>query len=340
MSEVDINQPSPMFRVLSLGAGVQSTALALLSIDGHLPKLDHAIFADTGWEPQSVYTHLDRLEVELSYHGIELHRVSAGNIALDALDALDPEHRFASMPLYTQEKPQPCTKCKRTGELVVTLDDESTKVVRCARCRGTGTWDGKGMVRRQCTSEYKLKPIKEKVRELLGAPRVNGKATRVKRGRFVESWVGISTDEFERIAPHGVSYMRRVDPLVETLKLSRDQCEAYLADRWRWPVGKSACIGCPFHSNAEWRALRDNEPDAWEAALVFDNAIRDENRHLHMPHLRGVPFLHDDRVPLREVDIDRETDNERRARLQPQLFTLRACNPFDCRSAEYDTVPS
>ena len=29
-----------------------------MSCVGELPKLDHAIFADTGWEPSIVYDHL------------------------------------------------------------------------------------------------------------------------------------------------------------------------------------------------------------------------------------------------------------------------------------------
>ena len=51
-------------KILSLGAGVQSTTVLLMSIRGELPRIDHAIFADTGWEPKAVYEHLDRLKEE------------------------------------------------------------------------------------------------------------------------------------------------------------------------------------------------------------------------------------------------------------------------------------
>ncbi|WP_433894799.1 hypothetical protein [Streptomyces sp. CA-111067] len=57
---------APTLRVLSLGAGVQSTRLLLLAAEGRLPKLDAAIFADTGWEPRAVYEHLDRIEREVA----------------------------------------------------------------------------------------------------------------------------------------------------------------------------------------------------------------------------------------------------------------------------------
>ena len=43
---------------------MQSTVLALLADRGEygLEKPDVAVFADTGWEPPSVYQHLDWLE--------------------------------------------------------------------------------------------------------------------------------------------------------------------------------------------------------------------------------------------------------------------------------------
>jgi hypothetical protein len=62
-------------RVLSLGAGVQSSVLLLMSCRGVLPRLDHAVFADTGWEPAGVYAHLDWLRGEAEAAGIPLHVV-------------------------------------------------------------------------------------------------------------------------------------------------------------------------------------------------------------------------------------------------------------------------
>ena len=56
-------------RVLSLGAGVQSTTLALMAAHGEIgPMPDCAIFADTGWEPNAVYEHLAWLDRRMSCH--------------------------------------------------------------------------------------------------------------------------------------------------------------------------------------------------------------------------------------------------------------------------------
>lgn len=72
-------------RVLSLGAGVQSSTLLWMMIEGEIPKADHAIFSDTGWEPKAVYEHLDYLRGLMEKAGIEFHMVSHGNIKTDGL---------------------------------------------------------------------------------------------------------------------------------------------------------------------------------------------------------------------------------------------------------------
>ncbi|MFI2663504.1 hypothetical protein [Micromonospora carbonacea] len=88
---------APTHRYLSLGAGVQSTTLLLLAAQHTIPGFDAAILADTSWEPTTVYRHLDRLTGTAHSAGIEVTRVSTGDIRADALD---PKHRFASMPLF------------------------------------------------------------------------------------------------------------------------------------------------------------------------------------------------------------------------------------------------
>lgn len=119
----------PKLRVISLGAGVQSTTLLLLANHGELPgaPVDYAIFADTGWEPKAVYEHLAWLE---QISEIPILRVSNGDIRSDALDHT---RRFAAMPVFVFNE------------------------------RG-----GEGQVRRQCTHEYKIAAINRKLRELLG----------------------------------------------------------------------------------------------------------------------------------------------------------------------------
>lgn len=269
--------PEPSLRILSLGAGVQSTSLLILAARGDFGRLDAAIFSDTGWEPRAVYEHLDRLEREVATPaGIPIYRVTSGNIRNDALD---PEHRFASMPLYVKNPD-----------------------------------GGDGMGRRQCTSEYKLKPIKRKIRELLGAPpREDGAPGRVPKGKFAEQWIGFSTDEAHRaLDAKQTQYMQSRYPLLER-GLSRSDCDAINRAAGFPDTAKSACIGCPFHSNRQWRQMRDNDPESWADAVRFDAEIRNggsARANAQGQALRGQMFLHRSRVPLGDAPIDRVTRRE------------------------------
>lgn len=112
--------------VLSLGAGVQSSAMLLMALDGLFgEKPDFAVFADPGWEPKSVYEWLNKLEAEV--HPFPIHRVSAGNIRTDTINGGLRKTRFATMPFYLS---------------------------------------GGGIGRRQCTSEYKILPMYRHLRSL------------------------------------------------------------------------------------------------------------------------------------------------------------------------------
>lgn len=87
-----------MMRVLSLGAGVQSTTLALMAAAGEVgPMPDAAIFADTGDEPRRVYEHLDRLEGLLPF---PVYRVAHGHLGerlFDDNEARIPVHTGTGM---------------------------------------------------------------------------------------------------------------------------------------------------------------------------------------------------------------------------------------------------
>lgn len=67
--------------VLSLGAGVQSTAMLLMACHGEItPKPDLVIFSDTGWEPKAVYRHLEWLKTEVKKYGVEIITVSRKSV--------------------------------------------------------------------------------------------------------------------------------------------------------------------------------------------------------------------------------------------------------------------
>ncbi|WP_428962208.1 hypothetical protein [Micromonospora fluostatini] len=253
---------APTHRFLSLGAGVQSSTLLLLAVHGRIPAFDAAIFADTGWEPVAVYRHLDRLGDIAGRAGIEVVRVSAGDIRADALD---PRHRFASMPLFT-----------------------------------LGPNGERGMARRQCTSEYKIRPIKAEVRRRLGYPH----PARVPTGVAAEMAIGISLDEIGRARDADVAYMRNTFPLLD-LGWRRHDCLAYLTAHGLADTPKSSCVGCPFHDDRFWADLKAHSPAEWATAVDFDHRIRAGSARATAAGqpLRGQFYLHRQRIPLDQVTL-------------------------------------
>jgi hypothetical protein len=88
-------------RILSLGAGAQSTTLALMAAHGEIgPMPDCAIFADTGWEPKAVYEHLAWLRSP-NVLPFPVHIVSAGDLRADIVAGARGE-RWASIPAFTR----------------------------------------------------------------------------------------------------------------------------------------------------------------------------------------------------------------------------------------------
>jgi len=251
----------PALRVISLGAGVQSTTMALMAAHGEIgPMPDCAIFADTGWEPKAVYDHLNWL-MSPNVLPFPVIVVDNGNIRDDLTETVEGQ-KPALVP-YFLKNPD-----------------------------GTS-----GMGKRQCTSDYKITPLRWKVRELLGA----GRRDRIPKDT-VELWMGISTDESGRMAPARQQWMIHRWPLIEA-NVSRQDCLRWM-DRNGYPMPpKSSCIGCPFHNDSMWRDMRDTDPESWADAVEVDKIIRNKKSHL-----KGQRFSHRSLVPLDEVDLSTEED--------------------------------
>ena len=277
-----------MKHILSFGAGVQSTTLLLLSCEGILPKLDHVIFADTQWEPSAVYRHLEWCREHAAKHGITIDVRTAGNLREDVIDFWGPRRkskdgqRYASIPAFI------------------------------ANPDGSG-----GIVRRQCTSEYKINVIERYVREECLALR---RGQRWPRSHVVTQWIGISTDEAQRMKRSLRPAVKFWHPLIEADEIAKSDAKSLFARGWdrndclEWLMSrgyprppKSACIGCPFHSNAEWRKLT---PEEFADACEVDRLIREGAQDRKPGQSIGRPYLHSARIPLAEVDLTSGPDNE------------------------------
>jgi hypothetical protein len=151
-----------------------------------------------------------------------------------------------------------------------------------------------GLSKRQCTRNYKLRPIRREVCKLLGV----GPRDYIAPGA-VEQWIGISRDEADRMKPSGARFVVNRWPLIE-LGLTRLQCEAWLR-RHDYPVpGKSSCVYCPYRRNDQWRELRDRDPRGFAEATRVDAALRTPE---NVKRFRGELYVHPSCVPLAEVDL-------------------------------------
>jgi hypothetical protein len=270
------------FHIISLGAGVQSTMLYLLAMQKHpiMPPIDAAVFADTGEEPKTVYSHLQWLKTQ---PGPPIIERNAGNRLGDGLiygvgptgynymttknrDGI--RQRFASIPTFTLSK------------------------------------DGKiGMTRRQCTKEYKTEVVDRAIRrDILGLkPRQH-----LPKDVIIHQYMGLSFDEARRVLRvraifYGKDQWQAHFPLFES-NTTRAGCRSWL-ERQNIPhrVPRSACTFCPYHCNEEWLEIK-SVPEDWSRACEVDEAIRNEQA-VCCTALTDRLFVHRSCVPLRDADL-------------------------------------
>ena len=263
---------APRMTVVSLGGGVQSTVMALMASEGKLgPMPDCAIFADTGWEPPTIYEHLDWLADKLRF---PLHVVDNGRSLREDAKALvnhSGNRNFLDMPVYLKG---------RDGS-------------------------GDGMGRRQCTEHYKVRPVRRKIRRLLGLRR----RQRIPSGTTVELWLGISTDEAIRMRASRDRWIRNRYPLIEA-GMSGQDCLDWWEARYDSPLERSACIGCPYQSRRRWVETKRRFPELFREAVEIDANMRGKLAFAKEPYLhpRRIPLAQAVRLDEGKLGADRHPD--------------------------------
>lgn len=240
--------------VASLGWGRQSFAMVAMSALGVLPKVDAAIHADTTHERSETYAFAKRWTPWLEERGVRVVTVKGKrtNVTRNFAMGIGP-----MIPAHTTYE---------SGEK-------------------------SGMLRRQCTSEWKLAPI----RRWLQANRGN---------KFVAVWLGITLDEVQRMRQSDVQYVANVYPFVEMLDRpwTRGMATRWLLDNNLEVPVKSACVFCPYHNWRTWREIKMAGNGDWEKAVEVDEAIR---------HKRPgyVCYLTPERKPLVDCDYSSPEDH-------------------------------
>ena len=161
-----------------------------------------------------------------------------------------------------------------------------------------------GILRRQCTTHYKTKPIHDYLRARLQfAPR-----RRAPMDVQVEMWLGISTDEAMRQKPDQEEWVTKRYPLID-LGFSRGQLTNWFNEHYpNRHLPSSSCIGCPYHSDSMWKHLKEHDQKSFQEAVFIDQALR--NVPATKGAIKGDAFLHRSRTPLIDLDFDDITSYE------------------------------
>ena len=240
-------------RILSLGAGVQSSTLAFMIEKKEIPMVDAAIFADTQAESKETYEFLKWIKSKLSY---PIYTVSKGNLTEHLLNTDFPIAPFYSSNIITGKK---------------------------------------GLMMRQCTNDYKIQPIIQKVRQLLGLK----KRQKIKKHIKVEMLMGISKDEIFRIRPNRMPYITNIYPLIDK-NMRRQDCINWFNKYYDKTPPRSACIYCPYKNDKEWKHIKENQPEEWKQVIEFDKKIRKNSRKKE-----EEVYVHRTCKPIGEVDLNK-----------------------------------
>jgi len=242
-----------MDRIISLGMGKQSSAMYLMSSMGVIDHADFAVFADTGAEhPETLKYAAWLIDWSKKNSDIPIYTANHKSIMTDILKGENSTgQKFASIPAFTE---------------------------------------GGGMVRRQCTMEYKIGQVNKKVREVLGIKK-NHRLTPV------EYWIGITREEAIRMKPSRDFNITNIYPVIE---YRRGELVQWMQDQgFPIPV-KSSCTFCPYQSNARWNNTKTDFPEDFEQACQVDRSIRDASKRGSSDKL----FLHKSLVPLQDIDFN------------------------------------
>ena len=241
--------PRPELTILSMGWGRQTWTMAAMMALGELPSVDFIIHADTRHEHEATYAFALEWTPWLKEHGLKVVTVQG----------------------------------KRT-QVVVEDWSNSVMIPAFTEDRESGA---AGQMRRQCTHDWKITPIRHFIREELA--RRGLKPT----PGVVESWQGISVDEFERMRTSDVAYITNIYPLVDR-RITRADCVAWLEEHGLPVPPKSACTFCPYKSIGAWKMMKRAGGQDWEEALAVDASIRDRRP-------KAALYVHPKRQPLAEA---------------------------------------
>lgn len=235
--------PFEVMKILSCGAGQQSTALALMSCDNVLnpgkfplvPVYDAVLFCDLGGEREWVYRQVDFLKNQCMRVEIPFYILRDKNLKEDYMKNYGRK-RVVTIPFWS-------------------VDENGRK----------------GIMTRHCTIDYKIIQMQNFVRwNLLGYRK--GERTRPKDIQAHEMHIGFTYEEQQRIFDSKHKLFVNRFPMVE-MGLVRADNYAYVKERWGLETKGSACLFCPFHTNYFFWDCKQTCRNDYQTVLDFDNML-------------------------------------------------------------------
>lgn len=219
--------------------------------------------ADPGMEDSRTYRYVADMERRCSDAGIEFVRCRGRNLYEDLLHSLARGKTRLDNPPYF-------TKNRETGKL--------------------------GLLRQNCTAEYKIAPMDRAVREILHREYgIHPKAGTVGK-HVVEKWIGFHAGEWHRVSESQKRYAYFKHPLID-LGMDDKAVSGYFLKNGLEIPPRSVCVACYANPLDYFKAMRDERPDDFEKACLVDDAIRD-SRHVG---IKDEVFISRTLLPLRKL---------------------------------------
>ena len=248
-----------MKNIVSYGGGTQSTAMILMALNGEFDTVpDFGVYADTGGEPEFINEYvryfIDHVKQKYDFDiiiikhkdGLLNEQLSTGKISKIG-------------KIYTSSVPP-----------YYTISTDGTK----------------GMLNRQCTNDFKTRPINKLIK------------LKLSKGEKYRIWIGISFDERSRMKISTDKRRENYYPLVERF-LRRIDSINYVKSHGLKPPLRSSCFFCPFHSNQYWQWLKDYHPAEFARAVEFEKTVQGRRSDYN----RDQVYLHRSCKPLDQVQF-------------------------------------
>lgn len=280
---IEKEKRTKFYYALSFGAGTQSTHLFYKHLKGEI-YYDFIIWADTGAEPKFIHDQVQFwINKQKEYNNTTPFIIVKHNKMDGGLEEMLYRYFDIDLGYERFQLPIHCCKC---------IDGELIKI---------------GMMKRQCTGDFKILPVQRKFRELIMKKHNIESNRNFPKDIALIMDIGFSSDEISRVSDYrslNYKYIYLSYPLID-MDISTQESIDFLKDN-NYPDKRSRCYFCPFNTcfnnskGMDWQEIIDNEPLSFLKACYLDEKLR-EVQATGKKRMTSIPFFSSLRIPLKEI---------------------------------------